>query len=380
MPSTTESFDVAVAGGGVIGLACAWRAARRGLRVCLLERDEPGGGSTFAAAGMLAPVAEAGFGEQGLLALNLAAAEGWPSFAAELEEASGLGVPYERCGSLLAAFDADEAAELRRLHDFQRSLGLPAEWLTSRECRELEPGLAPACVGGVHAPHEAHVDPRALSAALVAAAGRAGAEIAAGAEVVEAVLDGDRLAGVVTADGRRVLAGHVVVATGCWGAPWLPPEARPPVRPVKGQILRLRGLSAEPLCERMVRAERVYVVPQSGGRVVIGATSEERGFDTTVTAGAVLDLLREAYRALPDVAELELVEATARLRPGTPDNRPLIGPGAVEGLVLATGHYRGGILQAPLAGEGIAALLTDGELPALLAPCSPARLHAEAAR
>ncbi len=314
----------------------------------MLERDAPGAGASSVAAGMLAPVTEAEFGETRLIELNLAAAAAWPAFADEL------GLPYRRCGALAVALDRDEVEELSRLQELRRELGLESEWLTSSRCRELEPGLG-SCAGGVLAPGEAEVDPRALVAALVAT----GIRIESGAEVVEGIWDGDRLAGVITADGRSFRAGAVVLATGCWGAPWLPPEARPPVRPVKGQLLRLRGPA---VCERILRAERVYLVPRANGELVVGATVEERGFDTTVTAGAVHELLREAYRLLPEVAELELVEASAGLRPGSPDNAPIVGRGAVEGLVLATGHYRNGILLAPTTADAVAALLASAEV------------------
>ncbi len=314
--------------------------------------------------GMLAPVGELAFGEPELLRMTLAAAEAFPGFIAELEAASGMGSGYECCGALHVALDRDEAAELRRVHELQRSLGLGAEWLPPRRCRELEPGLTPSFNGGVHAPAEAAVDPRLMTDALLAALAGEGVEVRAGCEVTEAILDGERIEGVRTAAGEELRADAVVLATGAWAgaADWLPERARPPVRPVKGQILELRAPDGEPPCERIVASERIYLVPRPDGRLIAGASAEERGFDTTVTAGGVHELLREAYRLLPDVAEMELVEAMAGLRPGTPDNLPLVGPGALEGLVLACGHYRNGILLAPLAGEAVAAELAGVEV------------------
>jgi glycine oxidase len=358
-----SSFDAIVVGAGVIGLACAWRAAQRGLDVCVLDRETPGSGASRVAAGMLAPVGEASWGEEPLLELNLASARAYPEFATQLEQASGLAVGYRRCGGLHVALDRDEAEELRRRYELQRSLGLEAEWLRPRACRELEPGLAPAVTAGVHAPEEAEVDPRRLVTALVRAAERAGVTLIAGAEVSEAIFERERLVGVKTSDGRELRAASVVLAAGCWSgrSGWLPPEAVPPVRPVKGQIIRLQGAAEAPLCERIVAGDRVYIVPRGDGRVVVGATVEERGFDLTVTAGGVNELLREAYRALPDVAELELVEAIAGLRPGTPDNAPVIGRGAIDGLILATGHFRNGILLAPLTAERVASVLSGDQ-------------------
>jgi glycine oxidase len=376
-----RSYDAIVVGAGAIGLSCAWRASRRGARVLVLDRAELPAGATRVAAGMLAPVGELAFGEPELLEMTLAAAGLYPDFVAELEGATGMAPGYARQGALHVALDRDEAAELRRVHDLQRSLGLGAEWLPPRRCRELEPGLTPSFNGGVHAPDEAAVDPRALTEALLATLAAEGVEVRTGVEVAEALTEGERLAGVRTGDGDELRAAAVVLAAGAWSgrAEWLPEAARPPVRPVKGQILELRSPDGAAPCERIVASERVYLVPRADGRLVVGATVEEQGFDTAVTAGGVHELLREAYRLLPDVAEMELVETAAGLRPGTPDNLPLIGPGALDGLVLATGHYRNGILLAPLTGEAIAELLDRGGLPDTVAAARPARLDRAAA-
>jgi glycine oxidase len=371
-----RSYDAVIVGAGVIGLSCAWRAAQRGLDVLVLERSVPASGATGVAAGMLAPVGELTLGERQLLEMTLASAEAFPEFVTRLESASGQRVGYARIGALHIALDRDEAAELRRIHELQQTLRLDAEWLTPRRCRELEPGLAPSFAGGVHAPHEAAVSPRALTAALLAALEAEGAEVRNGAAVCDALIENGRVGGVRTTAGEEALAAHVVLAAGCWSgaADWLPPAARPPVRPVKGQILELRGPAKEPVCERIVASERVYVVPRDGGRLIVGATVEERGFELAVTAGGVYELLREAYRLLPEVAELELVEASAGLRPGTPDNLPLIGSGVLEGLVLATGHFRNGVLLAPLTAEAVAAVLAGDEVSGPARAASPERL------
>ena len=376
-----EALDAVVVGGGVLGLACAWRATRRGLRVRVLERDHPGAGASHVAAGMLAPVGEANWGEEALMRLGMASAKAWPGFAAELAADSGLEVGYEACGALHVALDRDEAEELRRRFELMDSLDLGAEWLRPHSLRALEPGLAPACTAGVHAPAEAAVDPGLLLAALSAAVERGGGQVLVEAEVTDLLIEGRRLLGVITADGREHRAGHVVLAAGAWSgaSPWLPPAARPPVRPVKGQILTLRGNPDRPVCQRIVASERVYLVPRSDGRLIVGATVEERGFDIQVTAGGVHELLREAYRALPEVAELELVEALAGLRPGTPDNAPLLGPGALDGLVLATGHYRNGILLAPISAEAVAASLASEPPPAEAQVAHPGRFAGHAA-
>jgi glycine oxidase len=354
-----RGFDVVVVGGGVIGLSCAWRLAQRGAQVAVLERGAPGQGATHVAAGMLAPVGELGFGEPELLELTLAAARTYPEFVAELEAATGESTGYERLGALHVALDRDEAEQLRRVHDLQRSLELEAEWLSPRRCRELEPGLTPSFHGGVLAAGEAAVDPRALTGALVAALRSERGEVMTDTEVLDGVFEGERLVGVRTRD-EELRAEKVVLAAGAWSgaAEWLPEQARPAVRPVKGQVVELRGGNEGPVAHHILASERVYLVPRADGRLVVGATVEEMGFDTAVTAGGIHELLREAYRLLPEVAEMEFVGATAGLRPGTPDNFPIVGPGAIEGLFLATGHFRNGILLAPLAAETVADLLS----------------------
>jgi glycine oxidase len=375
-----SGYDAVLVGGGVIGLACAWRAVRRGAAVCVLERERPAAGATGVAAGMLAPVGEASWGEESLLSLNLESLRRWPGFARELEEDAGQEVGFIESGALHVALDRDEAEELRRRHQLYRNLGLEADWLRGRACRELEPGLAPSVTGGIRAPGDASVDPRRVTAALLTALERRGATVRFGADVVEARAGSPwRLR---TAAGDDFEAPTVVLAAGCWSgeAGWLAEEARPPVRPVKGEILTLRGPGDEPVCERIVAGERVYLVPRSDGRVIVGATVEERGFDTTVTAGGVHELLREAYRLVPEIAELELLEASAGLRPGTPDNAPLIGAGPVQGLVTATGHYRNGVLQAPITAESAAALIAGERPPVDLVPFSPLRFARSHAR
>lgn len=375
------TLDALVVGGGALGLACAWRAARRGVRVRVLERDRPGAGASHVAAGMLAPVGEANWGEEALMRLGLASARAWPRFAAELATDSELEVGYEPSGALHVALDRDEAEELRRRFELMESLDLGVEWLHPRACRDLEPGLVPTCAAGVHAPGEAAVDPHLLLPALTAAVERCGGQVLVEAEVTDVLTENRRLVGVITADGQEHRAEHVVLAAGAWSgaAAWLPPQARPPVRPVKGQILTLRGNPDQPVCQQIVASERVYMVPRPDGRLIVGATVEERGFDVQVTAGGVLELLREAYRALPDVAELELVETLAGLRPGTPDNAPLVGPGALDGLVLATGHYRNGILLTPISADAVAALLAQDPLPPEAQVAHPGRFAGETA-
>jgi glycine oxidase len=368
LPRSTR-YDAVVIGGGLIGLATAWRARRRGLSVLVVDRaSDPGSGASGVAAGMLAPVTEADFGEEGSLRVNLAARERWPAFAAELEELSGLPTGYRDTGALVVAADRDDAEALRRLHDFQRTLGLEADWLTPSGCRRLEPGLSPRIAGGILAPQDGSADPRATVAALAAVV----EELALGTEIEAIEHDGVRVTGVRTASGV-IRCEQVVVAAGAWSAALAPGES-PPVRPVKGQILELRarGAMPDPL-ERVIRTPRCYLVARGDGRVVLGATVEEQGFDTAVTADGVYRLLEAAWEVLPEVGELELVAARAGLRPGTPDNAPVVGPGELEGLAWATGHWRNGVLLAPLTGEVVAGLLAGEPLPEEFASLAPVR-------
>jgi len=365
--------DVVVVGGGVIGLGIAWRAAQAGLGVTVVD-STPGRGASWAAAGMLAPVTEVHYGEQPLLDLNLAAAARWRAFAAELQAFATRSVGYRRCGTLTVARDTDDHAALEDLYAFQTGLGLKVERLRGRECRQLEPGLAPSVRGGILASADHQVDNRALVAALLVACERAGVRHIA-RRVAAVRVEGERASGVVLAGGEPLGAGTVVLAAGCWSGtlPGLPPGLVPPVRPVKGQLLHLRGPGEAPISQRNVRGLEVYVVSRGDGRVVVGATVEEQGFDTTVTAGGVHDLLRAAVELLPEVTELELTETVAGLRPGSPDNAPLIGPSALDGLVIASGHYRNGILLVPVTADAIAGVLAGGPVPELIAPFSPGR-------
>ena len=374
MRDDTDTYDAIIAGGGVIGLTSAWRAAKRGARVCVLEAERPAAGATGVAAGMLAPAGEASWGEDALLSLNLESLRRWPTFTDELQEASEVEIGFAQRGALHVALDRDEAEALRRRYELHRQLGLESEWLTGGACRKLEPGLATAVRGGANVPGEASVDPRRVVAALLAALDREGVAVHGDARVVSS----ERREGswrLDTADGRSFSGAAVVLAAGCWSGQldWVPAESRPPVRPVKGEILTLSGPPGEPVCERIVAGDRVYMVPRADGRLIVGATVEEKGFEVTVTAGGVHELLREAYRLIPEIAELELGETAAGLRPGTPDNAPLIGSSATEGLLIASGHFRNGVLQAPLTADCIAALLAGEEPPIDLAPFSPQR-------
>jgi glycine oxidase len=363
-----EIADVVVAGGGVIGTAIAWHAAAAGLDVVLVDPDE-GDAASLVAAGMLAPASEALFGEGALLRLNLLALRRFGSFAAELEEAAGHQVGLRREGTLAVAYDPGDYAALIRLTAFRRSAGLEAEELDSRACRQLEPFLAPDVHGGVLFADDWSVDNRRYAAVLREAARTAKVRYIRD-RVLEVRLSDGQARGVRLAGGDDIDAAHVVVAAGCWSGAvgGLPDALRTVVRPVKGQLLRLRHPAGVPpvlghTIRAIVRGADVYLVPRADGELIVGATQEERGPDQTVTAGAVHDLLHDAMSVLPVTSELILAETCAGLRPGTPDNGPVVGRCGPAGLMLATGHYRNGILMSPVTADAAVALLA-GQAPA----------------
>jgi glycine oxidase len=372
--------DVLVIGAGIIGLAVAWRARQRGMCVTLLERDATGSGTSRVAAGMLAPVSEVEFGEAGARALELGlrSAALWPGFASELEDAAGEPVGLLRAGTLLVARDADEARELERQIAFRGSLGLRATRVRASEARELEPALAPTIRLALELPDDHSVDPRQALAALRSACLAGGVELRERSHVTRVLAAASSVAGVELDTGERVLAPSVVIAAGAHSGGLDGLSVGVPVRPVKGQTLRLRDPAGPGLVRRAVRFADGYLVPRADGRYVLGGTVEERGFDQSATAGAAYELLRECHELVPGVSELEIEELCVGLRPGTPDNLPAIGAGAIEGLVWATGHYRNGILLAPLTAELVLGVLT-GTRPAdrLLAACDPNRFAAE---
>jgi glycine oxidase len=393
--------DVVVVGGGLIGLAAAWRLAGRGASVAVVD-PAPGSGASGVAAGMLAPVTEARLGEEPLLRLNHASWARWPAFAAEVAEAAGRSIGYRADGTLMVALDAGDRAALDDLASRHRAMGLEVEALRGREARRLEPGLAPGVRSGLLATGERSVDPAALVSALAAAATAVGVDLVrATVERLLSTPGGDRVTGVAvvpTADGGAaadipgapaadpaagtIRAGTVVLAAGCRSGTiaGLPEHARPPVRPVKGQILTLRQAPGDPLVTRtlraIVRGASVYLVPRDDGRVVVGATVEERGWDARTTAGGAYELLRDALAVVPGLDDADLVAVRAGLRPASPDDLPMIGPGAVDGLVVATGHHRNGVLLTPVTADAVAAVVAGGPVPDEVAPCDPRRFAA----
>jgi len=367
--------EVLLVGAGVIGLGIAWRCAQRGLTVTVVD-SAPGSGASSAAAGLLAPLTELHFGEAPLLALNLDSAARYPAFVGELTQAAGREVGYRPCGTVAAAWDGADLAGLRDLQRYASSLGRRMELLTGRELRAAVPALAAGLPGGLLASDDHQVDNRLLHAALLVAAERAGVRLIR-ARAVRVTTHAGRATGVVCDDGEQVSGQIVVLAAGAWSGQLsgVPEQVLPPVRPVKGQTLRLRlrGPVLPRIVRGAVKGSPIYIVPRAGGELVVGASSEEAGFDVRPRAGAVYELLRDAQSLLPLLGDAELVEVSTSVRPGSPDNAPIVGPTALNGLISATGHYRNGILLTPVTADGVTALILDGALPSVLAPFHPDR-------
>lgn len=371
---------VAVVGAGVMGLAIAWRLADAGCAVDVFDQGMSGHGASYAAAGMLAACAEAEPGEDHLLGLNRASQALWPAFAAELERAAGFSVDLRPEGTIVLALTADDAARLRHLIAFQQGLGLPVEWLNGAEVRRREPHLTSKLAGAVWCPEDHQVDNRRVAAALKIAAEAAGAVLHEHSPVERVETVDGRACGVIV-NGVRHGADVVVLAAGAWSRGVTIAPATPlPVRPVKGQMLSLRMDPAAPILNHVIWAPGTYLVPRKDGRLIVGATVEEKGFDTDLTAGGQLALLTHAWRALPTIEELSIVEQWVGFRPGSRDDAPILGASAeVEGLIFATGHHRNGILLLPVTTQAIAALVLEGRADPLTAPFSAERFRPRAA-
>jgi glycine oxidase len=361
LPFSRDLPRVAIIGGGAIGLAIGWRLAGAGCAVTICERGESGRGASWAAAGMLAAASEAEPGESALLRLNRHSQTLWPGFARALEAASGMTIGYRDEGTLIVALDRDDRARLQATYEFQRGLGLDLAWLGAAETREREPHLAAALAGAVFSPDDHQVDNRLLVAALKTAFLREGGTLRETTAVDAVETEGGRATGLLLGE-EFVAADYVVLAAGAWS-----PQIgglgglRLFVRPVKGQMLALQMDQAAPLLRHVVWAPRVYLVPRNDGRLVIGGTVEERGFDARQTAGGMLALLEGAWRALPAIEELPIAESWVGFRPGSRDDAPLLGPCAIDRLVLATGHHRNGILLTPATAKAIAGYVLTGE-------------------
>jgi glycine oxidase len=369
LPHLKNKPRVAIIGAGVVGLGIAWRLAGRAA-VTLFDRGAAGSGASHAAAGMLAACCEAEPGEETLIALGRESQARWPGFAEELLLASGIDVELRREGTLALALTADDQAEIDHRLEFQRKLNLPLEWLTAADTRAREPHLAGKIAGALFSPQDHQVDNRKLVQALRVAVEAAGVTLCEHRPVKEILVQSGQARGVVLDNGTTVSADIVVLAAGAWsrGIGGLPPDRRPPVRPVKGQMLALKMDAAKPLLNHVLWAPGAYLVPRRDGRLIIGGTVEEKGFDATITAGGMLTLLEAAWRAVPAVEELPVQEIWVGHRPGSRDDAPILGRGPLDGLFYATGHHRNGILLAPVTADAMARLILDDVIDPVIRP------------
>lgn len=382
LPSSASSIPrpssikprVAIVGAGVIGLGIGWRLAQAGCPVDIFERGDAGRGASWAAAGMLAAGLEAEPSEERLFALNRGSQALWPAFAQTLEQASGTDLGYRHEGTLLMALTRDAVEELRFILEFQRRLGVRLEWLEGREVLRREPHLSPSTLAALWSPDDHQVDNRRVVSALCRTFVDAGGRLHEKAPVDAIEVESGRARGVRIGEVRHE-ADVVLLAAGAWsrGIAGLPPSLQLPVRPVKGQMLALRMDTRAPLLRHVLWAPKAYLVPRNDGRLIVGATVEERGFDASLTAGGVFSLLEAAWRALPGIEELPIDELWTGFRPGSRDDAPILGPCEVEGLVLATGHHRNGILLAPITADTVSRFVLTNELDPRIAAFGLAR-------
>ena len=363
-----ENKKILIIGGGVIGLGIGWQLAKAGASVSIYERTEAGRAASWAAAGMLAPLAEAHTEEPELLKLGCQSLALYPQWVRELEADTGRSIGYRVEGTLIVGLEPDDTHQLRHLHTSQQDLGLDVEWLTGRAAREIEPALSPRVTAAIRCESDHQVDNRLMVKALQRAYQRYGGALHENNTVETIEIENGIATGIKTQDGEKHNGDVIVLSAGCESAQiqGLPDDVRPPVRPVKGQMLALQmeaGITVKNVI-RTVRARyptSVYLVPRTDGRLIVGATSEEMGFDTRLTAGGVFELLRGAWEAVPGIYELPLLETWTGLRPGSRDNAPILGKTPVENLIYATGHYRNGILLTPITAYEISKLILTGE-------------------
>lgn len=355
-----DRFDVAIIGGGIIGLSVGWKLLQRGLSVAVFERDKVGSGATRAATGMLAARAEVEPGEDDLLPLTLASQYLWRGFATELEATAEQSVDYRSHGTMIVALSRDEVDRLRFRHDLQQRHGLESVWLSGSAARELEPGLRPNVVGAVFSPQDHQVDARLVTSALMTAFTKAGGRLFEDARVLSIERHGGKVTGLST-EAATFAADTVVLAAGAW-SPELLPGFQLPIRPLKGQSLSLRMDPRMPALSHIVWTEQIHMAPKGDGRLIVGATVEDRGFDTANTAGGLFALLEAARQALPAMEELAIDEIWTGFRPTSMDDAPIFGEVGIDGLVVATGHHRNGILLAPVTARAISDLILDGRM------------------
>lgn len=359
-------MKILIIGGGIIGLSLGWQLAKRGMKVEILEKGKTGrdallhGQASYASAGMLAPHTEMGFEDIELFYLCRKSLDMYDKFCDELYNDCGIEVKVERTGCILPGFDRDDAERLRRLYDFHERINIPVQWLTGSEARDKEPLLSPKCTGAIWIEDDAQINNRRLLEALKIAFEKNGGQLYEEHPVERINIENGKVTGAYF-HGKDAEYDYVVVCAGAWTKQieGIPENLLPPVRPVKGQVINLR-LNDSCTLTKVVRAPDVYLLPKSDGRLVIGASCEEMGFDTNPTAGEIFRLLERAWEAVPSIYDLPIDSIDVGLRPGSRDHMPIIGDSEIEGLFFATGHYRNGILLTPITAYELSEWIVTG--------------------
>ena len=371
------SNKVLIIGGGIIGLSLGWQLAKKGKEVEILERDKAGRSASWVSAGMLAPHSEMGFEEMELFELCRKSLELYPQFMQEVSKDSGIQVEPELNGCILPAFDRDEIERLRRIYEFREKVGLPIKWMSGTEAREIEPYLSPKCTGAIWIEEDGQVNNRKLLEALKAAFINCGGKLFEDHQVDEIIIKDGKIYG---AQFHNINAEYdnIVIAAGAWSKQikGIPENVIPPVRPVKGQIISLR-MNDSCRLTKVVRAQDVYLLPKSDGRLIVGATNEEMGFDLNPTAGEVYRLLERGWETVPSIYDLPIDSIDVGLRPGSRDHEPIIGDCEIEGLYFATGHYRNGILLTPITAYELSDWMVSGNPSEILKPFQLSRFNSQ---
>jgi glycine oxidase len=339
-----DRYDAVIAGGGIIGASIALEIASAGLRAAIYDAKQPGEEASWASAGMISPAPE-NLGAIPFVPISLSSVAIYPEFIQRVEELSGIDVGYRRNGALDAIFDDEFERELSTVIALQHGVGLRAEALSGEQAREIEPALSERIQAAIFRPDEASLDNRAFTTAVLAAAQRKGVKVFAGNGAKAIWREGGHCKGLILRDGH-VEAKVTVIAAGCFSAQIEGVAPYAPVFPAKGQMIALRSESVE--IRRVLWKEHTYLVPRNDGRIIAGSTVERTGFDRNVTAGAVKKILSEVLQLAPELEKSQIVEMWAGLRPDSPDHLPILGPTDVDGLLIATGHFRSGILLAPI--------------------------------
>ena len=369
-----KNKKIIIIGGGVIGLGIGWQLAKAGAAVTIHERGQAGRGASWAAGGMLGPIAEAHINELDLLKLSNQSLARYPEWVDELESETEMPIGYRAEGTLIIGIEPDDTYQLQHAYTLYQDLGLNVEWLSGQEARGIEGALSPYVTAAIRCETDHQVDNRLMVQALQCAYQSRGGVLHQNSKVERIVIENGTASGVKTQDGFQG-ADVCILAAGCWSGQisGLPDTLIPPVRPVKGQMLALQMREGVMISNviRTVKARYpmpVYLVPRKDGRLVIGATTEELGFDTDLIVGGIYELLHGAFEAVPGIYKLPLIETWTGLRPGSSDNAPILGKTPVDNLIYATGHYRNGILLTPITAYEISELVLTGETSETIAP------------